>query len=76
VTLNTQDNLILVSDDKQYSYECKIIKSTDIPNQRFVARALNKDVNPQVPQVGEVYKFELDQTNQHLWFFKFPSNII
>jgi hypothetical protein len=72
VTIKTQQHLIFVSNDTQYSYNCKIIKSTDIPNEKFVGRAFNRYVNPEVPEVGDHFKFELDQTNQYLLVYKFP----
>jgi hypothetical protein len=63
VTLKDRDEVVLVSEDIHYAYFCKILSNPIQPDETYITRAWNCHLDRQRPKLGDLLKFELDETN-------------
>ncbi|KAK2383485.1 hypothetical protein QL285_070931 [Trifolium repens] len=74
VTLKDRDEVVLVSEDTHYAYFCKILSNSIQPDEMYITRTWHRYLDRQRPKLGDLLKFELDETNQYLMICRFPAN--
>jgi hypothetical protein len=68
IIVQNKSEVVLLSENNNYTYFCKIITTPIKSNEKHISKAWNRSIDGKLPKVGDHLEFQLDETNQYLMF--------